>query len=117
MSEIVEPLDYALRNTRVLIRRVAVAAMQGEAISAACAGSCDRVADAVQEIARTLEAGEEAAPLRSRLVQLGMDARPSIPWNAEIIIAAQLRSIIADLLRLSGLDPLESTRALISPDL
>jgi uncharacterized membrane protein YgaE (UPF0421/DUF939 family) len=116
MSEIVEPLDHALRNTRVLIRRLAVAAMKGEPISAACADSCDRVGEAVQEIARTLEAREDAAPLRSRLVQLGSEAWPSSASDAEVVVAAQLRSVVADLLRLSGLDPIASTRALISAD-
>lgn len=116
LSEIVEPLDHALRNTRVLVRRVAVAAMRGEPISAACAVRCDQVADAVQTIAQTLETTEDAVPLRARLIQLGKEARPSSSSDAEIVIAAQLRSIVADLLRLTGLDALESTKALISAE-
>lgn len=115
LSEIVEPLDYSLRNTRVRVRRVAVAAMRGEPISAASAASCDRVADAVHAIAGTLDAAGDVAPLRTRLIELGKEARPSVTSEADIIIAAQLRSIVADLLRLAGLGPLESTRALISP--
>ena len=46
MAELVEPLDFALRNTRVLVRRVAVACYRRRAHPASYAVLLDDLADA-----------------------------------------------------------------------
>ena len=45
MAELVEPLDFALRNTRVLVRRVAVACYRREPIPPSYAALLDDLAD------------------------------------------------------------------------
>jgi len=114
MAELVEPLDLALRNTRVLVRRAAVAAYRDDAVPPEHASLCDELADAVAEIAAELRADRLPRGVRDRLVALG-DATSRLPrsdgLNSEVVLA-QLRSIIADLLRLTGMGNLEATDAI-----
>jgi uncharacterized membrane protein YgaE (UPF0421/DUF939 family) len=111
MSELVEPLDFALRNTRVLVRRVAVAAYRREPIPSSYAAMLDDLADATDEIAAELGAGRAATAVRDRLVALGQataHAERSSELSAEVVLA-QIRSLVADLLAVTGMDPLTAT--------
>ncbi len=76
MAELVEPLDFALRNTRVLVRRVAVAAYRHEPIPPSYAALLDDLADATDAIADELAAGRAATAVRDRLVALGRATTP-----------------------------------------
>ncbi len=71
MAELVEPLDFALRNTRVLVRRVAVACYRHEPIPASYAELLDDLADCTDAVADELAAGRQAESVRERLVALG----------------------------------------------
>jgi uncharacterized membrane protein YgaE (UPF0421/DUF939 family) len=111
MAELVEPLDFALRNTRVLVRRVAVACYRHEPIPASYAGLLDDLAECTDAIAEELGAGRAATAVRDRLVALGRataDVERSTELSAEVVLA-QVRSLIADLLAVSGMDPLAAT--------
>lgn len=111
MAELVEPLDFALRNTRVLVRRVAVACYRREPIPASYAALLDDLANAADAIADELKAGRIAAGVRDRLVELGHEtsrAERSSDLSAEVVLA-QVRSLVADLLAVSGMDPLAAT--------
>ncbi len=111
MAELVEPLDFALRNTRVLVRRVAVACYRGEPIPASYAALLDDLADSTDDIADELDAGRQASSVRERLVALGRATsrvERTSDLSAEVILA-QTRSLIADLLAVSGMDPLAAT--------
>lgn len=114
MADLVEPLDLALRNTRVVVRRAAVAAYRRDPVPSAYALLCDDLADTVDEIAAELRADRMAAAVQPQLVALAgatSVVERSSDLSAETILA-QLRSIIADLLRVTGMGPLESTDAI-----
>jgi uncharacterized membrane protein YgaE (UPF0421/DUF939 family) len=111
MAELVEPLDFALRNTRVLVRRVAVACYRHEPIPPSYATLLDDLADCTDAIAEELGAGRAAVAVRDRLIALGRAsarAERSSDLSAEVVLA-QARSLVADLLAVSGMDPLAAT--------
>lgn len=114
IADLVEPLDHTLRNTRVLVRRVSVAAYRRAPIPQAYALLCEDLAAVVEEMAAEL--GEDRLPdaQRAGLVRLG-EATSTVERTQVLsgeVVLAQLRSIIADLLRISGLGVLESTEAI-----
>ncbi len=114
VAELVEPLDFALRNTRVLVRRVAVAAYRGHPIPPTYADLCDQLAGAVDLVAQELAANRQAEAARGPLLALGeatAAAERSDDLSAEVVLA-QLRSLVADLLRISGMGVLEATDAI-----
>ena len=111
MAELVEPLDFALRNTRVLVRRVAVAAYRRQHIPPSYAALLDDLANATDSIAEELGAGRAATAVRDELIALGRatsHVERSSELSAEVVLA-QVRSLIADLLAVSGMDPLAAT--------
>ncbi len=111
MAELVEPLDFALRNTRVLVRRVAVASYRHEPIPAAYAPMLEELAECTDAIADELGEGRAATAVRDRLVALGR-ATSKIERSSELsaeVVLAQVRSLLADLLAVTGMDPLAAT--------
>jgi uncharacterized membrane protein YgaE (UPF0421/DUF939 family) len=117
MAELVEPLDRAMRNTRVLVRRVAVAIYHREQLPRAYALLCSDLADAVDEMAAILERGEIASGARAALVRIGVgtaEVERVTDLSAEVVLA-QIRSIIVDLLQITGLDTIEATDAIPPP--
>ena len=114
MADLVEPLDFALRNTRVLARRVAVACYRREPVPAGYSALVRDLADRSEGVAAELRAGRTPEAARPRLLELGRAsacAQRSSDLSAEVVLA-QVRSIIADLLAVSGMDPLEATDAI-----
>lgn len=114
MAELVEPVDHALRNTRLLVRRVSVAAYRRQPVPHAYALLCEDVAEAADRVADELAANRLAEAPRERLLALAAatsEVERSDELSAEVILA-QLRSIIADLLRITGMGVLESTDAI-----
>jgi uncharacterized membrane protein YgaE (UPF0421/DUF939 family) len=111
MAELVEPLDFALRNTRVVARRVAVAAYRNEPIPPGYAVFLRDLAEVTDAMAVELSADRMAEIAREPLVALGRASshleRTSV-LSAEVVLAS-VRSLIADLLGVSGMDPLEAT--------
>src|SRR6478735_5829049 len=95
LAELVEPLDVALRNTRVVVRRVAVACYRREPVPASYASLMRDLADLSDRVADELVA--------NRMAEAHID-----DLSAEVILA-QVRSIVADMLALCGMDPLEAT--------
>ena len=111
MAELVEPLDFALRNTRVLVRRVAVAGMREEPVPASYAELLRELADCSDAVAEELAAGRMPGAVRADLIALGRhtsDAERVHGLSAEVVLA-QIRSIVADLLAVSGMDPVVAT--------
>jgi uncharacterized membrane protein YgaE (UPF0421/DUF939 family) len=117
MADLVEPLDRAMRNTRVLVRRIAVINYQHEQLPRSYAVLCDDLADAADAMADELAQGNMASEVRSALLEIGRgtaQVERSVELSAEVVLA-QIRSIIVDLLQLTGLDVLEATDALPPP--
>lgn len=111
MADLVEPLDFALRNTRVLARRVAVACYRKEPIPASYATLLEDLADCTDAISAELGAGRAATAVRDRLVRLG-GATNRVERTKDLsseVILAQVRSLVADLLAVTGMDPLAAT--------
>jgi uncharacterized membrane protein YgaE (UPF0421/DUF939 family) len=114
LAELVEPLDLALRNTRVLVRRAAVAAYRGDPVPEEYAVLCRDLSTAVAHIAAELRADRMPEEVRPELMALGertSSVRRTRDLSGEVILA-QVRAIIADLLRMTGMGALESTDAL-----
>ncbi len=114
MAELVEPLDLALRNTRVLVRRVAVAAYRGQPIPPVYADLCDQLAGVVDLVARELAANRQAEAAQGPLLALG-EATAAVERSDDLsaeVVLAQLRSLVADLLRITGMGVLEATDAI-----
>lgn len=114
MVELTEPLDFAMRNARVLARRVAVAAMRHETMPITYIALIEQLADICAEIARELRTGQMASAARPLLLALaerssGVDRTDEL--SAQVVLA-QVRSIVADLLCLTGMDPVEATEAI-----
>lgn len=114
MVELVEPMDRAMRNTRVLVRRVAVATYRDERLPRSYTELLADLADLTDEMAASLERNEMPAEVRAGLVELGRrssSVERSEDLSAEVVLA-QIRSIVVDLLQITGLDVLEATDAL-----
>jgi uncharacterized membrane protein YgaE (UPF0421/DUF939 family) len=117
MIELVDPLDRALRSTRVLVRQAAVAAYYRRPVPASYVRLARELADAVDLVAEELDADRMAVAARPRLIELGEasgEVERAEEMTAEVVLV-QLRSVIADLLLLSGLSQVESTEALPPP--
>ena len=114
VADLVEPLDLALRNTRVLVRRVALAAYRRDPVPQAYGRLASDLADAVDDVAAELRADRVPEACADPLMRLG-EATSSVERTEELsaeVVLAQLRSIIADLLRITGMGNLEATDAI-----
>jgi hypothetical protein len=119
MVELVEPLDRAMRNTRVLVRRIAVSNYHHEPIPPAYSLLCEDLAVATGQMADELATGEKALRVRESLLRIGAgtaEVERVADLSADVVLA-QIRSIIVDLLQITGMDVLEATDALPPPRL
>jgi uncharacterized membrane protein YgaE (UPF0421/DUF939 family) len=117
MAELVEPLDRALRNTRVLVRRMAVSAYLHQPLPHGYALLCQDLADVVDQMADELADDEMAIGARVALLRMG-EATSEVERVADLsadVVLAQIRSIIVDLLQITGMDVMEATDALPPP--
>ncbi len=117
MADLVDPLDRALRSTRVLVRHVAVAAYRHRPVPSSYAVLARELAEATDLVAEELQANRMAVDARGPMLAVGsatsMVERTDV-LSAEVVLA-QLRSIVADLLMVTGMDSLEATDALPPP--
>jgi len=126
MVELVEPLDRALRNTRVLVRRMALTSYHRDSLPRPYVRLCEDLADVVDFLADELAAGRsvdasndaDASPeVRRALLRIG-EGTAEVERVADLsadVVLAQIRSIIVDLLQVTGMDVLEATDALPPP--
>jgi uncharacterized membrane protein YgaE (UPF0421/DUF939 family) len=114
MADLVEPLDRALRSTRVLVRAVAVAAYRRQPVPHAYSVVTAELAAAVEVVATELDADRIAVAARPALVAVGA-ATGGLERSGDLaseVVLAQIRSVVADLLLMTGMDPLEATDTL-----
>jgi uncharacterized membrane protein YgaE (UPF0421/DUF939 family) len=117
MVELVDPLDRALRSTRVLVRQTAVAAYHRRPVPASYSVIALDLADAADIVADELAANRMAVEARPALLAVG-DATGRVERTdvlAAEAVLAQLRSVVVDLLMVTGLGQLDSTDALPPP--
>jgi len=117
MADLVEPLDRALRSTRVLVRQTAVAAYHGREVPKSYSLLAIDLADAADRVADELEANRMAVDAREALLAVG-EASGLVERASEMTaetLLVQLRSVTVDLLLLTGMTQIESTEALPPP--
>ncbi|GAB3199779.1 FUSC family protein [Nocardioides hungaricus] len=117
MAELVDPLDRALRSTRVLVRQTAVAAYRRRPVPRAYSLLALDLADAADEVAGELADNRLATDAQPALLSVA-DATGQVDRTdvlAAEAVLAQLRSVVVDLLMVTGMDQLESTDALPPP--
>ena len=117
MSDLVDPLDRALRSTRVLVRHTAVAAYHRRQVPHAYALLAADLATACDQVAAELSQNRMAVLAQDAVLAVGaatgqVDRADDL--SAEAILA-QLRSVVTDLLLLTGMEPLEATDSLPRP--
>lgn len=117
MVALAEPVDKALRTTRVLVRRTAVAAYHRAPVPPSYAEVCRELADAAELVARSLAEGSDLVPAREALLAVGHRTSAlgrSHALSIEVVLA-MLRGLTVDLLELTGMRPLEATDAIPLP--
>ena len=124
MVELVEPLDRALRNTRVLVRRMALTSYHHHPLPPPYVQLSVDLADVVDEMADELAAGHSVADphgptsdVRRGLLRIGEGTAEveRVPDLSADVVLAQIRSIVVDLLQVTGMDLFEATDALPPP--
>ncbi|WP_313023716.1 FUSC family protein [Mobilicoccus sp.] len=105
IADLLVPLDRAMRNLRVLVRRATIALRQGEVVPKGYLDMVDELAQITAGMAEDLRARRLPDGHRSALYELGemttyVTSRPTLSSE---VIRAQVRSIVLDLLMVSGL--------------
>jgi len=106
VSDLIEPLDRALRGTRVLARRVVVAVTNAEPVPAPYLALLDDLSAATAILADVLTDNASPANARPALIACGRatgELERSHHLSTEVVLA-QMRSIVVDLLQVTGLD-------------
>jgi uncharacterized membrane protein YgaE (UPF0421/DUF939 family) len=116
MAALVAPLDRAMRNTRVLLRRLVAATRSGETVPQSYLDLLDQLADAADVIAVELASGRLPVAARDPLTQVAeQTAPPTLSGGlSAAVVLAQVRSIVVDLLQVTGLGA-DDARALMPP--
>lgn len=117
MVELVDPLDRALRSTRVLVRQTSITAYRRLPVPPSYAGLAADLAAAADAIADELRANRIATSARDDVLAVGA-ATGQVERSGVLAVEAilsQLRAIVADLLMVTGMGQLESTDALPPP--
>ncbi|YAL81967.1 FUSC family protein [Dermacoccaceae bacterium W4C1] len=108
IAELSEPLDRAVRNLRVLVRRIRVACLEAEPMPPSYLDSVDTLARIVDQMADELQERRTPENVRPALLLLASQTavvntsglgRTSLSGE---VVRAQLRSIVVDLLMLTG---------------
>ncbi|GIH72669.1 hypothetical protein Mth01_49220 [Sphaerimonospora thailandensis] len=98
------PVDLALRNARVLVRRTLAALGEPSPPPAALAESLREISEAALLLQLELGAGREPMLARQALLAVAARERPkNLGFSANVALA-QLRSIAVDLLQATGMD-------------
>lgn len=117
ITDILEPMDRAIRNARVLIRRATVSLQVGEPVPPRYVSAVHDLATAVDVLADELSAGSTYEEAEARLLAIGSataDPAPETTLSAEVI-RAQIRSMAVDLLMVIGLESEEARDTIHGP--
>jgi uncharacterized membrane protein YgaE (UPF0421/DUF939 family) len=102
-----EPIDRAVRNSRVLLRRTRSALTDGEAFPTALPSALRGLAGAATAFAEVLASDGDPAEVRAAIgaaaTTLDADDLEDVGFSARVV-TAQLRSVAVDLLQATGLD-------------
>jgi uncharacterized membrane protein YgaE (UPF0421/DUF939 family) len=118
ITDLLEPLDLAIRNVRVLVRRACVAVRLGEEVPEAYLDLISSLAEVTAEIAGQLSERRLATGSRHALAAIAQSTslvEPQAGLSAEVI-RAQVRSAVVDLLMLTGLTYAEASATVPTPE-
>jgi uncharacterized membrane protein YgaE (UPF0421/DUF939 family) len=117
MAELVVPLDRAIRNTRVLVRRMVAVTRAGETVPESYLALVDLVADAADVIAEEFAAGRLPAAARDMLADVAQQTAIQTLQGglSAAVVLAQVRSIVVDLLQLTGLTAEQARELMPAP--
>jgi uncharacterized membrane protein YgaE (UPF0421/DUF939 family) len=116
LSQYVEGADhltYALRNVRVLVRRIGTALADGEAIPAVLPTSIALLGDAVDLLRQEWDKGVEPVAARERALRAAAESGRAYDEGVGFsggVVVAQIRSTVTDLLRATGVEYAEAPR-------
>lgn len=116
-AELAVPLDRLVRNLRVLARRAAVACWRDQVVPASYLRLMDEVAEVTEFMADEMAAGRLPTAAKDRLVVIA-DHSSHLPMAkalSPVVILAQLRSMLVDLIQVIGVD--SATAREMIPDL
>ncbi|GAB2567413.1 FUSC family protein [Kribbella endophytica] len=104
IADLVIPLDRAIRNIRVLVRRCAVSVWRDEKMPAEYPMLLERLADGTRLIAESLFEPQADVAAHRVLGELGRrTAVMPIPGSlSAVVVLGQIRSTVVDLLELTG---------------
>jgi uncharacterized membrane protein YgaE (UPF0421/DUF939 family) len=108
-----DQLTYALRNVRVLIRRVNNALEAGEHIPDVLPASVGLLGDAVDLLKQEWAKGAEPVATRERALRAAAESGQAYDEGVGFsggVVVAQVRTTAADLLRASGVDHADAPR-------
>ncbi|GAB1694758.1 FUSC family protein [Krasilnikovia sp. M28-CT-15] len=108
-----DQVTYALRNVRVLIRRVLTALDDDEPVPAVLPASIGMLAEAVELLEQDWAKGEEPVATRERALRAAAESGKA--YTEEIgfsggVVVAQIRTTVTDLLRATGIEYGEAPR-------
>jgi uncharacterized membrane protein YgaE (UPF0421/DUF939 family) len=117
VADLHAPLDHASRNLRVLARRCVVAVWRGDHVPETYEDLIRRLAEACRVISNELAERRLPKAARDQLREIGeASAHLQLTHSiSAVVILAQIRSMVADLMELTGMEYLEA-RGLI-PDI
>lgn len=117
LSGLHQPLDSAVHNLRVLVRRSVVAIWRGEEVPVTYQDLVRRLAEVCRFIAHEFSEHRLPTAAKDQLREIA-EATPHLHLThsiSAVVILAQIRSIVTDLMELTGMEYLEA-RELI-PDM
>ena len=117
LSGLHEPLDSAVHNLRVLVRRSVVAIWRGEEVPVTYQDLVRRLAEVCRFIAHEFSEHRLPTAAKDQLREIA-EATPHLHLThsiSAVVILAQIRSIVTDLMELTGMEYVEA-RELI-PDM
>jgi uncharacterized membrane protein YgaE (UPF0421/DUF939 family) len=110
LSSFHQPLDSAVRNLRILVRRCAVAIWRGEEVPVANQELVRRLAEACRFIAHEFSEHRLPNAARDRLREIA-EATSHLQLThsiSAVVILAQTRSMVTDLMELTGMEYVEA---------
>lgn len=105
VAAMTEPLDHAIRNLRVLARRVQVSTRYGEEVPDDHLALVAGLAGAAASLADHLADDDPVADTRDALLDVGRASSLVVPAStlSALVVLAQTRSMVVDLLEATGL--------------
>ena len=106
VAELAVPLDRAVRNARVLLRRMVVVARRHEQLPPATLSLLDGIAEATTTIERELSGQKTPRLALNQLRSLAADSTrvPTGQLLSADVVLAQVRALLVDLMQVCGED-------------